>query len=139
MGTSLQIEILTPAGEVTSSTASEVLLPSHKGELGILPDHEDLVGLLSTGTVKIVEDGKDFWFVVSGGAFKVENQQVTLFAEYGVRAEDIRESDIEKSLDEVRRELAVKVDTYTKENQSLAKKESLYLAMQEALRRHSMS
>ncbi len=139
MATSLQIEILTPAGEVLNSTASEVLLPSFRGELGILPDHEDLVGLLATGTVKIVEDGKDYWFVVSGGAFKVENQQVTLFAEYGVRAEDIVLSEVESNLLEVREELKSKTDTFTKDNQSLTRKESLYLAMQEALRRHSMS
>jgi F-type H+-transporting ATPase subunit epsilon len=139
MGTSLQIEILTPAGEVVSSTASEVLLPSSRGELDILPDHEDLVGLLSTGTVKIVEEGKDFWFVVSGGAFKVEDQQVTLFAEYGVRAEDIKQSEVEKELGEVKNALSLSTDTYTKENQSLSKKEALYMAMQEALRRHSMS
>lgn len=139
MANTLQIEILTPSGEVLTTTASEVLLPSSKGELGILPNHEDLVGLLSTGTVKIVEDGKDFWFVVSGGAFKIENQVVTLFAEYGVKADDLKSSDVDSQLNEIREGLKANQDTHSKENQALAKKETLYSAMQEALRRHSMS
>jgi F-type H+-transporting ATPase subunit epsilon len=139
MSSTLQIEILTPAGEVLNSSASEVLLPSHRGELGILPDHEDLVGLLSTGTVKIVTEGRDYWFVVSGGAFKVESQLVTLFAEYGIRAEEINAPETEKKLDDIRAQLGSVTDTYSKENQSLQKKEALYKSMQEALRRHSMS
>lgn len=139
MPSSIQIEILTPSGEVFNGNASEVLIPSYKGELGILPDHENLAGLLSSGTVKIVQDGKDFWCAVSGGAFKIENQNLTLFAEYGIRAEDIQKEKVDLDLEETRKELQNNTDTYTKENQTLTKKESLYLAMQEALRRHTMS
>ena len=95
------VEILTPQGEVLNARASEVTVPSYKGELGILPNHENLVGLLSTGTVKVVTSGKDFWYAVSKGAFKINSGSLTIFAEFGASAEKYElakvEADIQKA------------------------------------------
>jgi ATP synthase F1 epsilon subunit len=139
MSTDFHVEILTPAGEVLQTEASEVLLPSHRGELGILPGHEDLVGLLSTGTLKIVRSGNDFWYVVSGGAFKIDNSVLTIFAEFGTSAENLQAPSIEKDLVDVREKIKGIPSTHDSEHKALREKEDRLIAMQEAIRRHSMS
>ena len=44
MSSEFSVEILTPARELITTTASEVLLPTKRGEIGILPLHEDICG-----------------------------------------------------------------------------------------------
>ncbi len=105
------VEILTPQGEVLNARASEVTVPSYKGELGILPDHENLVGLLSTGTVKVVTSGKDFWYAVSRGAFKINSGNLTLFAEFGASAEKVDVAKIEVDLQKAEADLKDLNDT----------------------------
>jgi len=81
MSSEYLLEILTPAKEVFSAEVSEVVLPAYDGERGILADHEDLVGLLGTGPVKIVKGGDDYWFMVSSGVFEVKGGSVVVYAE----------------------------------------------------------
>lgn len=105
------VEILTPQGEVLNARASEVTVPSFKGELGILPNHENLVGLLSTGTVKVVTSGKDFWYAVSKGAFKINSGNLTLFAEFGASAEKLEVAKVEAEIQKAESELKDLSDT----------------------------
>ena len=105
------VEILTPQGEVLNARASEVTVPSFKGELGILPNHENLVGLLSTGTVKVVTSGKDFWYAVSKGAFKINSGNLTLFAEFGASAEKLEVAKIEAEIQKAESEMKDLSDT----------------------------
>jgi len=105
------VEILTPQGEVLNARASEVTVPTFRGELGILPNHENLVGLLSTGTVKVVSSGKDYWYAVSRGAFKINAGNLTLFAEFGASAEKVEVSKIEEDLKKADLELKELSDT----------------------------
>lgn len=126
------VEILSPVKEVAKMEASEVLLPSSRGELGILPDHEDLVGLLSTGTLKITHQDKEDLFVVSGGAFKVENASLTIFAEYGINAVEIDASKTDQEISKLEESLKNNEDTHTKENIDLRNKISILYAKKRA-------
>ena len=92
------LEILTPARRVFSSDVSEVLLPAYDGETGILPEHGDFVGVLGTGPLKLVQDGDDFWFMVSTGIYQVQSGKLTVFAD---QAESASEVDIESAQKEV--------------------------------------
>ena len=42
MSHDFKVEVLTPAKELITTTATEVLLPTAKGEIGILPQHVDI-------------------------------------------------------------------------------------------------
>ncbi len=132
------VEILSPQGEVLNTRASEVIVPSHKGELGILPSHENLVGLLSTGTVKVVAAGKDFWFAVSGGAFKVDSGNLTLFAEFGASAEDVDMSTIEAEIEKAEVDLKGLSDTRSESYIDIKHKLDKSKAMLSAARRTAM-
>jgi F-type H+-transporting ATPase subunit epsilon len=139
MSNEFKVEILTPAKEVINTTASEVLLPSQRGELGILSAHEDIVGLLSVGTLKLVHQGNDFWFAVSGGAFRVQNGALTIFAEFGTAAETLNEKQLSEDLAKTLEDLKEISNTYEPKYQEVKAKSDRLYAMQEALRRQSMS
>ena len=100
MAESFLVEILTPGGEVAHEMATSVHIPSLRGELEILPSHEDIVGLLGSGVVKISSGGQDSTYAVSKGAFKVENGNLVLFAEFGIAKEKINLAEVEKGITE---------------------------------------
>jgi F-type H+-transporting ATPase subunit epsilon len=94
------MEILTPGAELMSGEVSEVVLPSHNGEVGVLAGHEDFIGLLGTGSLKLVKDGQDHWFVISGGVYEVRDGALVLYA---VMAQDSDSIDEESAQSVVKR------------------------------------
>ncbi len=111
MSKDFSLEILTPARELLRTTVSEVVLPAFDGERGILAQHEDFIGILGTGAVKIVRDGDDYWFMVSEGVYEVRDGSVTLYAELAETAEEV---DVEASSIRVREleEIFTKVEKF---------------------------
>jgi F-type H+-transporting ATPase subunit epsilon len=52
------------------------------GELGVLPDHAPLLGVLADGTVSIkAADGSTNDFVINGGFISVANNRVSILGE----------------------------------------------------------
>lgn len=97
MGNTLQVNILSPSGPLFEGLVSEVVLPAHDGEVGVLPAHCDFVGLLGTGPLKIVREGDDYWFMLSRGAYSVRQGVLTVLCEQGEKPlsssqiEDVKE------------------------------------------------
>jgi len=89
MAAEFDLQILTPARELFNEKVSEVVLPSFDGERGVLAGHEDFVGLLGTGALKLVQNGKDYWFMVSSGLYQVDGGVVSVLAETAALAEEI--------------------------------------------------
>jgi ATP synthase F1 epsilon subunit len=83
MDKSFDVQILTPAKSLFSGQATEVVLPSYDGEVGVLADHADFIGLLGTGALKIVSAGDDYWFMLSSGVYEVRAGQLRILAETG--------------------------------------------------------
>lgn len=86
------LEIRTPARELLEWQVSEVVLPAIDGEVGVLAHHEDFIGEMGTGTLKVVRDGNDYWLMVSSGVFEVRNGKLSVLAEI---AESDKEIDAE--------------------------------------------
>ena len=61
--------------------AGSVTLPGEDGELGVLPDHAPLVGLLGAGEVRIARAEGPVSFFVAGGFFRVLKNEVTILAD----------------------------------------------------------
>lgn len=85
MSREFEVQILTPAATLFKGEATEVVLPSYDGEVGVLAGHSDFVGILGTGPLKLVTNGDDYWFVLSSGAYRVESGKLTILAEFGER------------------------------------------------------
>ena len=83
MAETFPVQILTPFKKLLTTEASEVVIPASDGECGILANHENFIGLLGTGALKVVNDGNDFWYVVSKGVFKIEGGELKILTNLG--------------------------------------------------------
>jgi F-type H+-transporting ATPase subunit epsilon len=79
---SLAVELVSAERRVWSGDASMVLARTTEGELGILPNHAPLLGVLVNGVVTIrVSDGSVETAAVHGGFLSVANNRVSILAE----------------------------------------------------------
>jgi F-type H+-transporting ATPase subunit epsilon len=77
-----QVDVVSPEATVWSGQATIVIARTQEGELGIMADHEPLMGALATGAVEIeAESGKRTTIGVHGGFIQVLNNQVTLITD----------------------------------------------------------
>ncbi len=87
------VEILTPVQTLFAGKATEVVLPAYDGEVGVLADHSNFIGLLGTGALKIVTDGDDYWYMLSSGVYEVRGGKLTILAELGESPEAVNDVD----------------------------------------------
>ena len=77
----LQVELVAADRRVWTGEASMVRARSVDGELGILPGHTPLLGVLVSGDVVIHGDGGDQTATIDSGFLSVEHDRVTIVAE----------------------------------------------------------
>lgn len=85
----LALTILTPKMQVYSGEADEILVPTVKGEIGILPNHVPLLTQIMPGELQVKNAGKTSSFAIMGGYLEVANNTVNVLGDYAIRAEDI--------------------------------------------------
>ena len=79
---SLNVELVSPSERVWSGQAEFVTARTVEGDLGVLPGHTPLFGVLVDGTVSIkTTDGATQEFVVHGGFLSVANDRVSILTE----------------------------------------------------------
>jgi F-type H+-transporting ATPase subunit epsilon len=77
-----QVDVVSPEATVWSGQATIVIARTPEGELGIMADHEPLMGALATGPVEIeAESGERITIGVHGGFLQVLDNQVTLITD----------------------------------------------------------
>jgi F-type H+-transporting ATPase subunit epsilon len=77
-----QVDVVSPEATVWTGTATLVVAKTPDGEIGIMANHEPLMGALVTGPVTIeAEDGTRTTIGVHGGFIQVLNNQVTLITD----------------------------------------------------------
>jgi F-type H+-transporting ATPase subunit epsilon len=78
----LRVEVVTPEKRVWSGEAKMVTARTLEGDLGVLPDHAPLLGVLADGTVSIkTADGSINDYVINGGFISVANNRVSILGE----------------------------------------------------------
>ena len=77
----LQVNLVAADREVWSGEASMVRARSMEGELGILPGHAPLLGILVSGDVVIHGDGGDQTATIDQGFIAVDHDRVTIVAD----------------------------------------------------------
>ena len=79
---SLNVALVSPTEQVWSGEAKFVLARTTGGDLGVLPGHTPLFGVLVDGLVSITEtDGSKKEFTVKGGFLSVNNDRVSILTE----------------------------------------------------------
>ena len=88
----INVEIVSAEREIFSGSADAVFASAVMGELGIYPRHTPLVTRLKPGEVRVLVDGEEQAFYVSGGMIEVQPSIVTVLADTAVRADDLDEA-----------------------------------------------
>jgi len=94
------LEIITPDKTVLNEEVGEILVPTEKGQIGILPHHINLVTQLTHGEMILKTNGKEKFLAIAGGFLEVTRDKVTILADYAEHAEDI---DKEKAVEAQKR------------------------------------
>ena len=78
----LNVELVSPTQQVWSGQATFISARTIEGDLGVLPDHAPLFGVLVDGAVSIKGvDGSTQEFNVQGGFISVSNNRVSILTE----------------------------------------------------------
>jgi len=81
MGT-LTVEVVSPEKRVFSGEATMVSARTLEGDIGILPEHISLLGVLVPGVVTVKgTDGTTSDFDMAGGFISVNNNRVSILGE----------------------------------------------------------
>lgn len=82
MAKPFHVDVVSPEATVWSGEATVVIARTPEGELGIMADHEPLMGALTTGAVEIeAESGERTTIGVHGGFIQVLENRVTLITD----------------------------------------------------------
>ncbi len=102
MAGELNVELVVPDRRVWSGTARMVVARTSEGDIGILPGHEPVLGLLVTGQVTVRKtDGELLTAAVHGGFLSVADDNVSILAEVAELAEEIDVQRAEAALQRV--------------------------------------
>ncbi|MFI0447141.1 F0F1 ATP synthase subunit epsilon [Actinomadura sp. 6N118] len=88
----LKVSLVSPEREIWSDEAKMVVAQTIEGQLGIMPGHAPVLGILLDGSVVKIEpaDGGE-WIraVVGSGFFSVAGDEVSILAEHAERGSEI--------------------------------------------------
>lgn len=99
----LEVELVAADRVVWRGEATMVIARTVDGELGVLPHHTPLLGVLTDGPLQIHQDGGErVVAVVHGGFLSVADNRVGVLAEEATLAEDIDLAEAERMLAEAR-------------------------------------
>ena len=100
MGNTFQLEIITPTKIYTEGQISYLRAQSLRGQFGIMAKHVPATIVLGIGHIKIVKDGKDFFYATNGGFADIQSESVLLLLE---TVEKVDEIDINRAEESKRR------------------------------------
>ncbi len=91
----MQLEIVTPEKVIYSGEVDEIIVNTADGEIAVLPQHVNLLTKVLPGEMTIKIGVKEQFLAITGGFLEVNNNKISLLADYAVRAEEI---EVEKAL-----------------------------------------
>ena len=77
----MQIQVVTPTGNVFQGEGSAVTAPGVSGEMGIREGHIPIIAALDVGLLTIVSEGTETRFAVEGGFIEVAKTEVHVITE----------------------------------------------------------
>lgn len=105
MAKEFQLEIVTPDREVFSEKVVSLVVPAHRGYLGILAGHAPLVCSLQPGEIKIGTDKGDRFYSTAGGFLEVGDNRAILLSESIEDADNIDLKRAEEALERAKKRM----------------------------------
>lgn len=95
--TQLHLKIVTPEKLIFDEEVSQVNVSTEEGELGILPNHANLMAKLSPGELVIKKSGKVDSMAIGDGFLQITNNVLTIMTDLATYATDIDERAVEEA------------------------------------------
>ena len=96
----MNVELVAPDRKIWSGEAEMVIARTTEGDIGILPNHEPVLGVLVESPVRIKRgDGDDLVAAVHGGFLSVTRDSVSILAEVVELADEIDVARARQSLE----------------------------------------
>ncbi|MGT2867047.1 F0F1 ATP synthase subunit epsilon [Streptococcus fryi] len=133
----MTVQIVTPDGIKYDHHAAFVLVHTKSGEMGILPNHVNMIAPLEVHEVKVrrVDDEQHVdWIAVNGGIIEIKHNLVTIVADSAERERDIDVSRAERARLRAERMLEAATREHSADEVRRAK-----VALQRAINRISVS
>lgn len=93
MAMTMHVDIVSAEHSLYSGLAEMVVAPAALGEVGIYPQHTQMITTLKPGEVRILKQGgEEESIYVSGGILEVQPLTVTILSDTAVRAHDLDEA-----------------------------------------------
>ena len=104
MADPMQVEVVSADRVVWSGESSNIIAKTVEGEIGILPGHEPVLGVLVPSAVVIFDEGGGREVVaVDGGFISASQGRVSILSEYARMADEVTVAQAEKELAEAQR------------------------------------
>lgn len=85
-----KVVVVTPEQQVLDESATQVILPAHDGQIGILTDRAPLLVKLGQGALQIdLPAGASRTFYVEGGIAQMKDNNLTVLTQVAVPVEQI--------------------------------------------------
>jgi len=85
----LILSIITPENVVFKDEVDEIIVPTVNGEIAILPNHINLLTQINPGELIVKKGSSNQSLAITGGFLEVNNNQVSIVANYAVKAQNI--------------------------------------------------
>ena len=89
MANTFQLEIITPTQIISEGQINYVRAESTDGQFGIMSHHTAATIAIGIGEVKVVKNGKEFYYATTGGFADVQPESVLLLLETAELVSDI--------------------------------------------------
>lgn len=93
----LTLEIITPDEKVLSAQATQVVLPTESGEVGILTGHIPLVTKVVAGELQVMGENGVEYIAVDQGFAKVLGDTISVLTEAAIDVKEIDLSEVESA------------------------------------------
>ena len=95
--TMLHLKIVTPEKLLVDEEVSQVNAPTEQGQIGILPNHANLMAKLEPGELIIKKGGKVENLAIGDGFLQMSDNVLTVMTDLATYAEDIDERVVEEA------------------------------------------
>jgi F-type H+-transporting ATPase subunit epsilon len=106
MAMTIHCDIVSAEEEIFSGLVEMVVATGSLGELGISYGHAPLLTALEPGPIRIVKNGTEEVYFVSGGYLEVQPGTISVLADTAIRADDLDEAAAEEAQKEAEQALA---------------------------------
>ncbi|HMS92947.1 MAG TPA: ATP synthase F1 subunit epsilon [Candidatus Saccharibacteria bacterium] len=100
----MRLELVTLTGVKLDQEIYQANIPTTEGEIGVFPDHEDLVAIAVPGVISVrnrKDDGDDRteFFAISGGVVEISGKRIRILVDEAEHGEEIIEAESRAALE----------------------------------------